>query len=231
MSQGRISVILPALNEEEAIGKVIDEIPRPALERKGYEVSILVVDGNSTDRTRQIAQDKGAEVIIEPRKGKGRAVRTAFERVKADFIFMLDADYTYPATYIPDMLDIMEQGCAVVTGSRLKGKRDKGAISRLNVVGNRLLTLMANILYLRRISDLCTGYWGFRGEVIPELRLMSDGFDFEAELFTQVARKHYPLAEIPIYYRRRETAPKLSSLKDGIKIGWKLLATRFQACT
>lgn len=227
MSQLKVSIILPALNEEETIGKVIDEIPRQTLEGKGYDVSVLVVDGNSTDRTREIAEDKGAQVIIEPRKGKGRAMRTAFEQVKADFVFMLDADYTYPATYIPDMLDILQHGCPVVIGSRLKGKREEGAMSRLNVVGNHLLTLMANILYWTRISDLCTGYWGFRGEVIPDLRLSADGFDFEAELFTQVARKGYPIAEIPIYYRRRPTPAKLSSLKDGLKIGWKLITKRF----
>ena len=79
MGQRKLSIILPALNEEDTIGKVIDEIPRQALEQKGYGVSILVVDGDSTDRTRQIAEDKGAEVIVEPRKGKGRAVKTAFE--------------------------------------------------------------------------------------------------------------------------------------------------------
>lgn len=227
MSQLRISIILPTLNEEETIGKVIDEIPRQALERAGYTVQVLVVDGNSTDRTRGIAQEKGAEVIIEPRKGKGRAVRTAFEQVKADFVFMLDADYTYPATCIPDMLHILQQGYPVVTGSRLKGKRDRGAMSRLNLVGNYLLTWMANILYWKRTSDLCTGYWGFRGEVIPSLRLSSDGFDFEAELFTQVAKKGYQVAEVPIHYRRRPTAAKLSSLKDGLKIGWRLLTRRF----
>lgn len=229
MSQLKVSIILPALNEEETIGKVIDEIPRQALEGKGYDVSVLVVDGNSTDRTREIAEDKGAQVIIEPRKGKGRAVRTAFEQVKADFIFMLDADYTYPATYIPDMLDILQHGCPVVIGSRLKGKREEGAMSRLNVVGNRLLSLMATIVYQRRTSDVCTGCWGFRAEVVKSLSLRATGFDLEADLFSQLARKGYSIAEIPIYYRRRPTPAKLSSLKDGLKIGWRLLANRFKS--
>ncbi len=227
MKKYSIYVILPALNEELTVGKVIDEIPRQTLESEGYQVDILVVDGNSSDRTGQIARERGVWVIIEPRRGKGRAVRTALAKVRADFIFMLDADYTYPATYIPDMLKILKD-FPVVIGSRLKGKREKGAIGRLNLIGNYLLTWLANILYRTKISDLCTGYWGFRGEVIPHINLLSEGFQLEAELLTQFAKKGYAIAEIPIHYRRREGKAKLSGLKDGIKIGWMLIARRFR---
>jgi len=222
-----VCIILPTLNEEEAIGRVIDEIPARDLAEKGYDVKVLVVDGNSTDRTRQIAEAKGAEVIIESRKGKGRAMRTAFNTVDADFVFMLDADYTYPATYIPEMLAILQRDCSVVIGSRLRGQIEKGGMSQLNVVGNHLLTLMANVLYQTRISDLCTGYWGLRGEVIPNLNLTADGFDFEADLFSQVDRKGYRIGEIPVYYRRRQSPAKLNSIKDGLKIGRALMSKRF----
>ncbi len=228
MKRYSVCIILPTLNEELTIGKVIDEIPRQALERDGYQVDVLVVDGSSSDRSRQIAQEKGARVIIQPKRGKGRAMRTALGAVKADFVFMLDADYTYPASYIPDMLKVLRLGYQVVTGSRLKGRREKGAIRPLNVVGNILLTLMANTLYRTRISDLCTGYWGMRGEVIPKLNLLADGFQFEAELFTQLAKQGYSIAEVPIYYRRRETKTKLSRIKDGCKIGWVLISRRFR---
>ena len=228
MERRSVCIILPTLNEELTIGNVIDEIPRQALEREGYQVDVLVVDGNSSDRTREIAQEKGATVIVQPRRGKGRQMRTALGSVKADFIFMLDADYTYPAGYIPDMLKILRQDYPVVIGSRLKGQWEKGAIRRLNVVGNILLTLMANILYRTKISDVCTGFWGMRGEVIPKLNLSANGFQFEAELFTQLAKQGYPIAEVPIYYRRREAKTKLSRIKDGIKIGWMLISRRFR---
>ncbi len=228
MEERSICIILPTLNEELTIGKVIDEIPRQSLESEGYQVYVLVVDGNSNDRTRQIAEEKGARVIIQPRRGKGNAMKSALASIKADFIFMLDADYTYPATYIPEMLKALRQGCPVVIGSRLKGQQEKGAIRRLNIVGNFLLTLMANILYRTRISDLCTGYWGLRGEVIPTLNLSANGFQLEAELFTELAKKGYRIAEVPIYYRRREGQAKLSSLKDGFKIGWMLISRRFR---
>lgn len=227
MDKAKISIILPALNEAQTIGKVIDEIPEQALEQEGYSIEVLVVDNGSTDQTAQIAREKGARVITEPRKGKGRAVRTAFKQVRADFVFMLDADYTYPATYIPDMLKLLNQSYSVVIGSRLKGKREKGAISRLNIIGNHTLTLMANILYRTRISDLCTGYWGFRGEVIPRLNLSAVGFNLEAELLSQVAKKGYRIGEVPINYRCRPSPSKLHSIKAGLSIARMLIARRF----
>ncbi len=109
VNKAKVSIILPALNEAETIGKVIDEIPQQGLEQAGYSVEVLVVDNDSTDQTTQIAQEKGARVITEPRRDKGRAVRTAFEQITVDFVFMLDADYTYPATYIADRLNLLNQ--------------------------------------------------------------------------------------------------------------------------
>jgi glycosyltransferase involved in cell wall biosynthesis len=228
MREQTVCVILPALNEEATIARVIDEIQLLALREQGYRVDVVVVDNNSTDRTARIARQKGAKVIFEPGRGKGRAVRKALAAVKADYVFMLDADYTYPATYIGDMLKLLQGGSPVVTGSRLRGQREKGAMSRLNFAGNYLLAWMASILYQTRTTDLCTGYWGFRGEVIPALKLSADGFQIEAELFTQLARRGYRIAELPIYYRRRPSSPKLNSLRDGIKIGWTLLTNRWR---
>lgn len=228
MKKPSISIILPARNEELTIGKVIDEIPRQALEREGYQVDVLVVDNNSSDRTKQIAQEKADTVIVEQRRGKGRAMRAAFRKVEADYVFMLDADYTYPATYIPEMVKILKH-FPVVIGSRLKGQREKGAMRQLNLIGNHLLTWLANILYQTKISDLCTGYWGFRREVIQNISLTAEGFQLEAELLTQLAKKGYAIAEIPVYYRRREGKAKLAGLKDGIKIGCMLLSKRFRA--
>jgi len=221
-----ICIILPSLNEEVSIGKVIEEIPQRILEEQGYHVDIIVVDNNSTDRTAQIARDKGVRVLRESRRGKGRAVRTALENTNAGFVFMLDGDYTYPSVYIPDMLQILQK-YPVVIGSRLKGKYEKGALTRINLIGNHILTLLANILYGTRISDLCTGFWGFRREAIKNLHLTSDGFQFEAELFTQIAKKGYKIGEIPILYRLRRGKAKLGSFKDGRKIAWFLIKQRF----
>ncbi|MFC1846811.1 glycosyltransferase family 2 protein [Chloroflexota bacterium] len=227
MKKEVVCVILPALNEELTVGKVIDEVPRQALEQAGFEVDILVIDGNSSDKTRQIAEEKGAIVTIERRRGKGRAVRTIIESLEADFVFMLDADFTYPATYIPEMLAILRRGNPVVIGSRLRGEREDGAMRRLNIVGNIILTRTANLLYRTKISDLCTGYWGLRAEVVKELTLLADGFQLEAEIFTQLCRRGYPIVEIPTRYRCRQGKAKLSGLKDGFKIMWMLIKRRF----
>jgi dolichol-phosphate hexosyltransferase len=224
----KVCIVLPTLNEALSIGEVIEEIPRRALKEKGYVVDVLVVDGNSTDHTLKIAQEKGARIIVEPRRGKGRAIRTALEETHADYVFMLDGDYTYPTTYIPEMLELLKK-YPVVIGSRLRGKRQKGALRRFHLLGNHLLTLFANVLYGTRISDLCTGFWGFRRDVIQNLNLTSDGFQLEAELLTQLSRKGYKIGEIPIVYRARVGKAKLTVLKDGIRIVRFLISNRFRS--
>jgi dolichol-phosphate hexosyltransferase len=228
MKNSNICIIIPTLNEETSIGKVIEEIPIKILEESGFLVSTLVVDGNSSDDTTRIAREKGARILLEPRRGKGRAIRAALEAVDADYVFMLDGDYTYSPTYIPEMLKILQK-FPVVLGSRLRGRREKGALSKINYVGNHILTLIANILYGTRISDLCTGYWGFKREVIKNLNLTMDGFQIEAEILIQVSQKGYKIGEVPILYRCRGGKAKLSGLRDGIRIGKYLLSQKFRS--
>lgn len=223
-----ICVILPALNEEKTIGKVIDEVPVTRMEQRGYKVEIVVVDNGSEDRTGDIARAKGARVIEEPQRGKGIAIRKAFSLVNSDYIFMLDSDFTYPATSIPAMLELLERDYDVVLGSRLRGQIERGAMRRLNLIGNYLLAMTANVLYRTSISDLCTGFWGFRGEVVQTLRLDAAGFDLEADMFIEVAKRRYRIGEVPIHYRRRETDSKLGSMQAGYRIGKMLLRKRFK---
>jgi len=222
-----VLIIIPALNEVATIGIVLDEIPLDELRRAGYEPRTLVVDNGSSDGTRGVALKKGAEVLDEPRRGKGMAMRRAFREASADYVFMLDADATYPPSHIPDMLRVLENDHDVVIGSRLAGTRAPGSISRLNVIGNHLLTWTACALYGVRTSDLCTGYWGFRGKALAELQLSAQGFNLEAELFAEVSRNRLRLGEVPIHYRRRPTPTKLRSLRDGARIVRTLLGKRF----
>ncbi|MBN1855935.1 MAG: glycosyltransferase, partial [Dehalococcoidia bacterium] len=222
-----VLIIIPALNEAATIQVVLDEIPLDELKVAGYDAKVVVVDNGSSDDTQQLARQKHATVLVEPKRGKGRAMRRAFAELSADYVFMLDADATYPPCHIPQMLQVLLDGHDVVIGSRLSGTRARGAISPVNLVGNYVLTWLASALYGKKISDLCTGYWGFRGNAIKALKLSSEGFNLEAELFSQVARNGFTLGEVPIHYRRRPTPTKLRALRDGMRIVRTLVGRRF----
>ncbi|AJF60188.1 MAG: glycosyltransferase [Candidatus Diapherotrites archaeon] len=216
-----LTVFIPALNEEKHIGNVIKEIPVREIRKKGFKVEILVVNGPSTDRTEEIARKNGA-TVIPTQKGKGNSVRDAFKYIQSDYTIMLDADETYPAKYILQILDELDAGSDVVMGSRLIGKIEQGAMSKLNYVGNLLLTSLANFLFGTYITDLCTGYWGFRKKVIKSIYLYAKGFDIEANIFSEVTKRNFRFSEIGISYRQRRDKAKLKWFRDGLAIGWRL---------
>jgi glycosyltransferase involved in cell wall biosynthesis len=222
-----VAVIIPTLNEEHSIGKVIDGVPMADLLRDGFKTTVYVVDGHSTDDTREIAVEKGAHTILEERKGKGWAIQTAFKSITADYAIMVDGDNTYPIEKATEMISLLKTN-DVVIGSRLKGTIEPGAMTKLNVVGNALLSLLAWTLFGAQISDVCTGFWAYRGEAIRRLELAARGFEIEADMFAECVRKGLRIAEIPITYRAREDQPKLSSLRDGLKIGLFLCKRRLQ---
>jgi dolichol-phosphate mannosyltransferase len=212
-----VAVVIPTLNEERSIGKVIDDVPVADLMQNGLETAVYVVDGRSTDNTREIAVEKGAELILEERQGKGSAIQTAFKSITADYAIMVDGDDTYPIELAAEMIRLL-QTHDVVIGSRLKGTIEPGAMSRLNVLGNTLLTLLARALFSINVTDVCTGLWGYRGDAIRRLELEAQGFDIEADMYSECARKGLSIAEIPIHYRARADQAKLSSLRDGLRI-------------
>ena len=222
-----VAVVIPTLNEERSIGKVIDDVPVADLLRNGLETSVYVIDGQSTDNTRAIAVQKGAQLIIEEQRGKGSAIQTAFQSITADYAIMVDGDDTYPIEMATEMTRLLQTN-DVVIGSRLKGTIEPGAMTRLNIVGNMLLSLLARVLFGTRISDVCTGFWGYRSAAIRRLELAARGFEIEADMFGECVRNGLRIAEIPITYRAREDEPKLASLRDGLKIGLFLCKRRLQ---
>ena len=229
MSINNIAILLPALNEAETIGRVIDKIPRRELADLGYKVDIVVVDGHSKDMTCDIAKAMGARLLKQKGIGKGNALQTAFEDFEGRYLFMLDADDTYNPREILRMLPPLENGeCDVIMGSRLNGSISPGAMSRLNYIGNIALTQTANILFPNghKVSDVCTGMWGFTEEVINALDLESPSFDVEAEMYAKCVKSGFNVGEVNIFYSRRITPNKLSSLKDGAKIWFRLLTER-----
>ncbi|MCX6768503.1 MAG: glycosyltransferase family 2 protein [Candidatus Micrarchaeota archaeon] len=216
-----VAIILPTHNEEAGVGKVID-----ALRKISKEWEIYVVDSCSTDRTIQIANEKGAKVIELPIRGKGIAVKKAFQEINADYLVMIDSDMTYPPSYIPQILEKLKE-CDVVTGSRLRGKMEKGAMSLMNRFGNASLSLMATVVYLRPISDICTGMWGFRKSAYKSIEIRAPHLELECDMFAACARKGLKLCEIPIDYKKREGETKLNALKYGFLDAVQLLKRRF----
>ena len=226
MPINNISILLPALDEAETIGRVINKIPRKELGSLGYNVDIVVVDGHSKDMTGEIAQSMGARLLRQKGIGKGNAIQSAFENFDGRYLFMLDADDTYNPKDILKMLPRLENGeYDVIMGSRLGGSISNGAMSRLNFIGNVALTNTANILFPNghRLSDLCTGMWGFTDEVIHALDLRAPSFDVEAEMYAKCIKYGFNVGEVNITYGKRVNANKLSALKDGAKIWLRLL--------
>jgi len=222
-----VAVVIPTLNEERSIGKVIDGVSVADLLKSGLETAVYVIDGRSTDNTREIAVEKGATIIFEERQGKGSAIQTAFKSITADYAIMVDGDDTYPIEMATEMTRLLKN-YDVVIGSRLRGTIEPGAMTKLNVVGNVLLSLLAWTLFGARISDVCTGFWAYRSDAIRRLELTARGFEIEADMFVECARKGLRIAEMPIAYRARKDRPKLASIRDGAKIGLFLSRRRLE---
>ncbi|MEW5937843.1 MAG: glycosyltransferase family 2 protein [Candidatus Thermoplasmatota archaeon] len=216
MAALRVSVVIPTMNEEESIGAVIDGV-RAALDDwcpGGYE--ILVVDTNSRDRTVEIAAEKGARVISEPRRGYGRAYKTGFGYAQGEYIATLDADCTYPADALPLFLEMLEkEGLDFVTGDRIT-KLEKGVMGVQHHFGNWVLTKTSNLLFGTRLRDSQSGMWVLRREILSRLELRSDGMALSEEIKIEVHAKGMRMREVPIHYAARKGEVKLNTWKDGI---------------
>lgn len=221
----RLSIVIPAMNEEEGIGETLDIIPVKELEELGYPVEIVVVDGESVDRTRDIAREKGARVVIEPRRGYGRAYKTGFEVARGEIIATGDADTTYPFDKLPEYVRLLERDqLDFVTGNRF-GKLQPGAMSAKHKLGNWVLSTTGRVLFLASIKDSQSGMWIFRRSILPRLKLTSDGMPLSEEIKIEAFTKSdLKCREIPIEYRVRVGDVKLSSWKDG----WRNLSFLFK---
>ena len=220
-----LTIIIPTINEEKAIGKVIKEIPLKILEKNNYKTEILIIDGASTDNTKQIAEQLGATVITEKRKGYGRAYKTGFKKANGDIIVTADGDHTYPMKSIPALLETLKKdNLDFITTNRFK-HRDKKSVSTLHLIGNHILTTATQLLFNTKLKDSQSGMWVFRKKILTKLTLTSDGMPFSEEIKIEAYKKRLKCKEIPINYRTRIGEVKLNSYKDGIK-NLKFLITK-----
>ncbi len=207
-----VTVVIPTLNEEETIGEVVEEFVK-----RGY--SVVVIDGNSIDRTREIAEEKGAKVVVQSGKGKGQAVAEAFEIVDSDVLVMIDGDGTYLPEEVDRLLEPIKKGIADhVIGNRF-ANYEKGAFTRLNLIGNKILNFFFRLAYGYELSDILSGYRALRRDVYKNVELRKTGFEVETELTVETIAKGFRIVEVPITYRRRGGRTKLNPVKDGIRIG------------
>ena len=217
-----MQIIIAALNEEEGIGLTIAELK----EYLGMP-KILLVDGKSVDRTTEIAKNLGAEIVFQDGTGKGDAIAKAVKRIDkdADYVVITDADFTYPAKRIPEMIQILEAnpGVGMVCGNRFTEDLDSNALHDLFYLGNRLIAVVHNFLNGARLVDPLTGLRVLRSDIIRNWRVKSKGFDVEIELNYQVVRDRFNIVEIPIEYRERLGKKKLR-FRDGLTIMKRILA-------
>ena len=217
-------VLMPALNEEEGIGHTIIE-----LKKWLHNPHILVVDGKSRDRTVHIAKKLGANVVFQSGIGKGDAIDFALRQSDSDYryIVLTDADYTYPAEFVPQMVKILDEhpDVGMVSGNRFNSHLHKEAMADTNYIGNRLLAIAGSILNGVSMRDPLTGLRVIRWEILKDWRPKSDGFDIEVEMNRAVRKKGYRIVEIEIPYRHRLGDKKLR-LSHGFTILKRIIAER-----
>lgn len=203
-----VTIVIPTLNEQEAIGKVLDE-----LFSKGLK-NILVVDGYSSDRTLDTVKNYPVSVFFQHGKGKTGALKTAFEKVKTPYMILMDGDFTYDPSCINRFLEHMQSYDQIIGARNLDDKKNTSLLHKL---GNKIITKTFNALMGTNLSDLCSGMYALRTESAKDIDLSSTGFDVEAEIAAQVASSGR-ITEVPINYRPRIGQQKLSTWKHGFKI-------------
>jgi glycosyltransferase involved in cell wall biosynthesis len=214
-------VIIAALNEEPGIGKTITEL----LDHLGTD-RVLVVDGNSHDRTVEVAKNCGAAILFQDGVGKGDAIAKALENTDPDveYLVLTDADYTYPAACVPKMIEIMKQDPSVgmVCGNRFGEHVDSEIMRGSFCFGNKLLALAHTLFNGVTMHDPLTGLRVVRAEILRNVKIKSKGFDIEVELNRRVERQGFKIVEVPIRYRKRLGAKKLR-LSHGVNILKRIL--------
>lgn len=209
-------VLIAALNEEEGIGLTISELLDTL-----PNAQVLVVDGNSTDRTVEIAKSLGADIAFQNGKGKGDALAKAIEYINpiVDYIVITDADFTYPTERIPEMIKILEENPEVgmVCGNRLNGQVDSKALHNIFHVGNLMIAFTHNILNGVPLKDPLTGLRVLRANILRNWKVKSKGFDIEVELNHHVERRGFSTVELDVGYRERLGKKKLK-VRDGASI-------------
>ena len=214
-NKAKIVILIPCLNEEITIGKVIhdfqDAIP---------EAKIIVFDNNSTDRTAAITRECGAEVIPESRPGKGHVVASMFRKVDADYYVIVDGDDTYSAEHVRKLLEpVMKEQADMAVAVRL-AEYTATSFRPLHVFGNNLVRRLVNWIFKSNLADIMSGYRVFSRELVQSIPILSSGFEVETEMTIRILDYGFRIKEVPLPYRERPegSVSKLRTFHDGFRV-------------
>ena len=211
-NKAKIVILIPCLNEEITIGKVIHDFQDAISEAK-----IIVFDNNSTDRTAAIARESGAEVIPESRPGKGHVVASMFRKVDADYYVIVDGDDTYSAEHVRKLLEpVMKEQADMAVAVRL-AEYTATSFRPLHVFGNNLVRRLVNWIFKSNLSDIMSGYRAYSRELVQSIPILSSGFEVETEMTIRILDYGFRIKEVPLPYRERPegSVSKLRTFHDG----------------
>lgn len=226
----KITILIPVFNEINTLRpilKKIDEINFCDLKKE-----VILIDDCSTDGTKEILdeiKDKYTVLYHEKNMGKGAALRTGFKHATGDIVIIQDADLEYdPVDYLPLVQVILEDKADVAYGSRLLGDKPSSSFILASLLANKLITFIANVLYNAKLTDIESCYKAFKTEVIKDIEIKSNRFDFEPEITAKILKKRIRLKELPVSYNARsyEEGKKIT-WKDGFHALWVLFKFRF----
>ncbi len=220
----RISVIIPVFNEQDAIEKVIGDIP------SHLPTEIIVVDNGSTDQTAKLAAAMGARIVRENRRGYGSACLAGIAATNdPDIVVFLDGDYSDHPNEMPDLIvPILENRADLVIGSRVLGNSEPGALMIQARFGNRLATSLIKILFGVSYTDLGP-FRAIRYLALLDLNMRDKTFGWTVEMQVKAAKQALKIQEVPVSYRKRIGVSKITgTLKGTLKAGWKILFTIFK---
>jgi glycosyltransferase involved in cell wall biosynthesis len=216
-----ITVIIPCLNEEQGIRRVLEAMPE-------FVDEVIVVDNASTDGTHTVASSLGAKVIREEVRGYGRSYKRGFANATGDLIVTLDGDHSYPVDALSYLIEAFRHLEVDFLNASRFPVRDRHAMSFKHKIGNLILSATMSALYFRWVRDSQSGMWVFRRSILNEMKLTSDGMAFSEEIKIEALKsRNVRFAEISIMYRSRLGETKLNLWRDGFNNLWFLIKKRF----
>lgn len=217
----KTSLIIPAYNEEKGLPLVVKEYQQ-------WVDEIIIVDDGSSDGTfeagHKCVNEKVKLFKHQVNSGKVAALRTGVEHATGDIIIFTDADCTYPARYVPDLVREIENGADLVLGARIQARENIPAFNRL---GNNIFSFLATYISCMKIKDSQTGMRAFRRQMFDKLDVKAKGLEFETKMTVRAAKLGYKIVEIPIEYRERVGVSKLNPIKDGARMLTALISVAY----